>query len=150
MAELVAELGARADRPILKIPTSFKFGVLRTDSSNKAQFAGDVMAVAEINDVNINLAAGDLRKLKQLESVDRANLIVPVQKAGIPTLYGEFVAVYESIRRVVVMGVAESACNRKCGDRIDRMHSIENGRVREPWNIANPNRLAGAKKVATR
>ncbi len=51
------------------------------------------MAPAQIDDVDIDLAAGLLRKLKQLKSVDYAELIVTGNQMAVSALNRELVAV---------------------------------------------------------
>src|SRR6266478_860237 len=150
MGEFVAQLNPCGQRPILRVAASFQFGVFRTSSGNQAQPAGDGTAPAQIDDVVINLPAGILRKLKQLKTVDYADLIVTGKQMAVPALNCDLVAVDQSIRGVEEVGVAESSRHGDGGARIEPLNRIENRRVREPGNVSNGTELTVAEVVATR
>src|SRR5208282_713049 len=76
MGKFVAQLDSCAQRPTRQVTPDFHFCVLRTGSGDEAHPAADGMAPAHIEDVVIDLPAGYLRKLKQLKSVDSADLIM--------------------------------------------------------------------------
>ena len=95
----------------------------------------------------IKLAAGIFRKLKQLISVDYADLIVTRNQMAVPGLDRDLVAVEQSIGGVVEMSVAESAGHRDRGNRINGLNRIENRRVREPGNVSDRTKRTAAEEV---
>src|ERR1700674_1856008 len=119
MRKFVVQQDARAERPTIGVAILFYDGVLRTGSGSQAHPAGDVMLPPHIDDVVIKLAARIFRKLKQLISVDYADLIVPRNQMAVPGLNRDLVTVEQSIGRVVKMSVAESPRRRNRGNRID-------------------------------
>src|SRR5277367_5491902 len=132
VAQLVVQLDPRAQRPVAGVTALFQFDVLWTSASNQPHPAVDGMAVAQIENIDVNLAAGELRELKKLKSVDRPDLIVTPQQMAISALDGQLVAVDQSVRGVKEMSVAESARHRDRGDRTDGLHTVEYRCVREP------------------
>src|SRR5713101_3415748 len=143
MGELVTQLNPTAYRPMLELATLLQVGVLRTGSGNEAHPAGDGMAPAQINDVVINLAAGILRKLKQLKAVDGADLVVPGKQVAVTALHRDLVAVDQKRRigGVEEMSVAESTRDGDRGARIESLNGVENRRVREPGNVSDRTHL---------
>ena len=145
----VAQLNPSAHRPMLHVTADFQFGVLRTDPGNEAQLARNRMAVANIDDIDINLAARGLRKLKKLKGVNDTDLIATPHHVAIPALEGEFVAIDQSIRRIVKVCVAETDCHCDRGKLIDRLHAVENRGVCESGNVSDRTELAAAKEMGT-
>src|SRR5713226_3412908 len=148
MGELVAQLNPTAYRPMLDVGTLLQICVLRTGSGNEAHPAGDGMAPTQIDNVVINLAAGILRKLKQLKPVDCADLIVPGKQMAVTALHRDLIAVQQAyvswnraFRGVVEMSVAESARHGDRGARIESLNRIKNRRVREPGNVSDRTHL---------
>src|ERR1039457_6360025 len=117
-------------------------------AGNEAHPSADGMAPAQIDDVVINLAAGILRKLKQLKSVDGADLIVAGKQVAVPALNSDLVAVDQKFRVVEEMSVAECTHHGNRGLRIDGLNRIENRRVREPGNVSNSTALPAAEGLA--
>src|SRR3982074_3961808 len=148
MAQLVAQLNPPAQRPTGKGATQLHIGVLWTHSSNQAHSAGEGVAPAHIDDVVINLAAGILRKLKQLKPVNDADLIVTGKQMAIATLSCDLVAIDQSIRGVVEMSIAESTRHGNRGDRAESLNRLEHRRVREPGNVSNRTELAAPEGMA--
>src|SRR5882762_244930 len=148
MGQFVAQLNPRAQGPICNEAALLDIGVLRTSSGDQAQPAGDGMAPAQIDDVDINLAAGTLGKLKILKSVDNTDLIMTRKQMAVAGLNRDLVAVDESFRGVVEVSVAESTRHSNRGYRTESLNHIEHRRVREPGNVANRTELAAAELVA--
>src|SRR6266849_6561135 len=96
MGELVTQLNPTAYRPMLDVATLLQVGVLRAGAGNEAHPAVERMAPADIDNVVINLAAGILRKLKQLKAVDCADLVVTGKQMAVTTLHRDLVAVDQS------------------------------------------------------
>src|SRR5664279_591342 len=103
---------------MFELATLLEVGVLRTGSGNHAHPVADGVAPAQIDNVIINLAAGVLRKLKQLKAVDYADLIMMGKQMAVSGLSRDLVAVEQRIGRVVEMSVAESARHGDGGDGI--------------------------------
>src|SRR5450759_3012086 len=95
------------------------------------------MAPTDIEDVVINLAARNLRKLKELKAVDCADLIVTGKQMAVSALNRDLVAVEERIGGVVEMRVGEGARHGEGRDRVNRLNRIENRRVGKPGNISD-------------
>src|ERR1035437_10327202 len=95
------------------------------------------MAPTHIEDVVINLAASNLRKLKELKAVDCADLIVTGKQMAVSALNHVLVAVEERISGVVEMRVGERARHGEGGARVNRLNRIENRRVGKPGNISD-------------
>src|SRR5208337_3224854 len=105
------------------------------------------MAPTHIDDVGINLTASNLGKLKQLEAVDYADLIVSGKQMAVSALNDVLVAVEVRIGGVIEMRVDEAARHREGGDRSDRLYRVENRRVREPGNISDRAELTTEMKA---
>src|SRR5208337_874269 len=114
------------------------------------------MAPTHIENVVINLAAADLRKLNQLKSVDCADLIVARKQVAVPALNRDLIAVDQKSRGVardgvvVEMSIAESAGHGERGAWTNRLNYIENRRVRQPGNVSDRTELTLAEEVAAR
>src|ERR1019366_3078515 len=108
------------------------------------------MAPTHIEDVVINLAASNLRKLKELKAVDCADLIVTGKQMAVSALNRVLVAVEERIGGVVEMRVGEGARHGEGGARVNRLNRIENRRVGKPGNISDrtPHAVAEAGQTA--
>src|SRR5260370_30563599 len=130
MGELVAQLNAPAHGPLVEVATLWQVGVLRTGSGNEAHPAGEGVAPAQIDDMVNNLAAGILRELKQLKSVDCADLITTGKETTVSALNRSLVAVEQSMAGVVEMSVAESARHGDGGERIESLDRIEKRAIR--------------------
>src|ERR1035437_10941445 len=98
------------------------------------------MAPTHIEDVVINLAASNLRKLKELKAVDCADLVVTGKQMAVSALNHVLVAVEERIRGVVERRVGERARHGEGGARVNRLNRIENRRVGKPGNISDRDR----------
>src|ERR1035437_6842849 len=107
------------------------------------------MAPTHIEDVVINLAASNLRKLKELKAVDCADLIVTGKQMAVSALNHVLVAVEERISGVVEMRVGERARHREGGARVNRLNPSENGRVGKRGNLSARPIRAGAEAGQT-
>src|ERR1700690_3117401 len=128
----------------------FQVCILRPGSGNQAQPAADGVAPTQVDDVVIDLAAGDLRELEELETVHYPKLIVTGNQMAIPSLNRDLVAVGQGVRRrrgIVEMRVAEAARDADRGARIERLNGFDNGRVREPGNVGDGTVLAVADEA---
>src|ERR1035441_8656195 len=95
------------------------------------------MAPTHIEDVVINLAASNLRKLKELKAVACAVLVWREKEMAVPALTRVLVAVEEGIGGVEEMRVGEGARHGEGGARVNRLNRIENRRVGKPGNISD-------------
>src|SRR5258708_25247704 len=92
----------------------------------------------------INLAAGILRKLKQLKAVDQSDLIVSGKHMAVASLNCDLVAIDQTLARVVEVSVTESTRHSNRGNRTESLHRIEHRCVCEAGDVSHRTELTAA------
>ena len=150
LRKLVDQTGACAHGPAPLANTAVWVGavngdVLRTGSNQKIQSSRDRAPVAQVDDVDIDLAASSQRKHEFLKRIDHCELIPPIEQVAVSGFDGELLAV-DQLRVVIEeMGRAISARHCYCGPGRNTLHDVRDCQIRYSGRLSNRPKLSTAK-----